>query len=339
MSQIKRIAITSGEPAGIGPELIVKIAQQQHSDQLIIIGDPQLLRSTAKALELPLTLKPFDMANRSGCNKGELFFKEVLLAEPAEPGKLSTSNANYVLQTLDIACQGCLENEFDAMVTPPVHKGIINQAGIAFTGHTEYLQHFTQTDEVVMMLASDKMRVALATTHIPLKDVSQSLTTEKLNQILKVLVADLKTTFDIEKPRILICGLNPHAGEDGHMGNEEIDTIKPVLNSFCDHNPELCADLIGPLPADTLFNDKLLSTADAVLAMYHDQGLPVLKYASFGKAVNITLGLPIIRTSVDHGTAIDIAGTNQADIGSLLVAINYASTLAHSQSKTQKVKI
>lgn len=336
MSQIKRIAITTGEPAGIGPELIVKIAQQQHSDQLIIIGDPQLLRDTAQSLQLPLTLIPFDNSERIHSQKGELFFKTVSLAENAVPGKLSTNNSKYVLQTLNIACQGCLDNEFDAMVTPPVHKGIINQAGIAFTGHTEYLQQYTNTDEVVMMLASEKMRVALATTHIPLKDVSQALNAQKLNQILKVLVSDLRTKFDIDKPRILICGLNPHAGEDGHMGREEIDTITPALSSFIDKYPELPAELIGPLPADTLFNDKLLKDADAVLAMYHDQGLPVLKYSSFGNAVNITLGLPIIRTSVDHGTAIDIAGTNQADIGSLLVAIKYATSLAHSQSKNAK---
>ncbi len=336
MSQIKRIAITSGEPAGIGPELIVKIAQQQHSEQLVIIGDSHLLSDTAKFLNLPLTLIPFNDRVRKNCGKGEVFIQETPLAEPAYAGKLSTKNANYVLRTLDIACQGCLENVFDAMVTPPVHKGIINQAGIPFSGHTEYLQQYTDTAEVVMMLASDKMRVALATTHIPLSEVSQSLSASKLSAILKVLVTDLKNKFNIEKPRILICGLNPHAGEDGHMGLEEIETITPTLASFTDHNPELTAELIGPLPADTLFNEKLLKDSDAVLAMYHDQGLPVLKYASFGKAVNITLGLPIIRTSVDHGTAIDIAGTNQADTGSLMVAIKYAISLAYSQSKHAK---
>lgn len=332
MSSIKRIAITSGEPAGIGPELIVKIAQRAHQEQLIIIGDPLLFMQTADALKLPLKIHPYDADVCSPSKKGEIFVRAIELATEATPGVLSPENASYVIETLRVACEGCIDNEFDAMVTPPVHKGIINQAGTAFSGHTEYLQQQTASPEVVMMLACKEMRVALATTHIPISQVSQALTAEKLSTILQVLIADLQDKFSIEQPRILICGLNPHAGENGHMGREEIEIITPVLNEFKDS----AAILIGPLPADTLFNAKTLDNADAVLAMYHDQGLPVLKYASFGNAVNITLGLPIIRTSVDHGTALDIAGTGQADTGSLAVAIEYASTLAHSASTTEE---
>jgi 4-hydroxythreonine-4-phosphate dehydrogenase len=324
---IKRIAITSGEPAGIGPELIVKIAQFDYDDQLIVIGDPQLLLDTAKTLNLPLSIKPYNRELLSASKKGELSVLTTPLSAPAIPGLLNKENASYVIDTLTIACRGCLDHSFDAMVTPPVHKGVINDAGIAFSGHTEFLQQLTTTKEVVMMLATEDLRVALVTTHIPLKDVSTAINKDKLTNIINVLYHDLHTKFAIKNPKVLVCGLNPHAGEDGHMGKEEITTIKPVLKEFTNKGYQL----IGPLPADTLFTNKYLKDCDAVLAMYHDQGLPVLKYSGFGKAVNITLGLPIIRTSVDHGTAIDIAGHNKADIGSLQVAIKYAATLAHQR--------
>ena len=327
MSKIKRIAITSGEPAGIGPELIVKIAQHHYSDQLVVIGDPVLLQQAAQALNLPLKINTFTEDHFSSSKSGEIFLQPVELNSPVTAGILDENNAAYVIETLKVACSGCLEDLFQAMVTPPVHKGIINQAGIAFSGHTEFLQQQCKASEVVMMLATETLRVALVTTHLPLNQVSSAITKDKLRQIITILQADLTSVFGIVKPRILVCGLNPHAGENGHMGMEEIDTITPVLEEF----KATGLDLIGPLPADTLFTDKYLANCDAVLAMDHDQGLPVLKFSGFGKAVNITLGLPIIRTSVDHGTALDIAGSGQADCGSLEVALKYAATLANNR--------
>ena len=327
MSKIKRIAITSGEPAGIGPELIVKIAQHDYPDQLIVIADPLLLQQAAQSLDLPLKILDFDADIYAASKGGEIYLQPVSLHSSVTAGILDTNNAAYVIETLKIACAGCLQGLYQAMVTPPVHKGIINQAGIPFTGHTEFLQQQCDAPEVVMMLATEQLRVALVTTHLPLNQVSLAITKDKLRQIIKILHTDLRRVFAIDNPRILICGLNPHAGEDGHMGMEEIDTISPVLQEFTDAG----MNLIGPLPADTLFTDKYLASCDAVLAMYHDQGLPVLKFSGFGKAVNITLGLPIIRTSVDHGTALDIAGSGQADSGSLKVALKYASTLINNR--------
>jgi len=332
LPMIKRIAITSGEPAGIGPELIVKISQQNYRDQLVVIGDPQLFIDSAASLDIKLDLIPFDPNIKTASQSGQLFFSPVILKTAVAPGTLDSSNSEYVIKTLAQACDGCLSGLYDAMVTPPVHKGIINEACIPFSGHTEFLQQRCSSSEVVMMLATQEMRVALVTTHLPLKDVSSAVTKEKLRQIIDILIVDLKSMFAIEQPKVLICGLNPHAGEDGHMGSEEIDTISPVLKEYTDKG----IDLIGPLPADTLFTPKYLKDCDAVLAMYHDQGLPVLKYSGFGKAVNITLGLPIIRTSVDHGTAINIAGQGIADTGSLTVAINYASDLAHQGQNKAK---
>jgi 4-hydroxythreonine-4-phosphate dehydrogenase len=329
---IKRIAITSGEPAGIGPELIVKISQQNYQDQLVVIGDPQLFIDSAALLDVKLELIPFDPKIKTASQSGQLYFSPVILNTAVTPGTLDSSNSEYVIKTLAQACDGCLNGLYDAMVTPPVHKGIINEACIPFSGHTEFLQQRCSSSEVVMMLATHEMRVALVTTHLPLKEVSSAITKEKLRQIIDILIADLKSVFAIEQPKVLICGLNPHAGEDGHMGSEEIETISPVLKEYTDKG----VDLIGPLPADTLFTPKYLKDCDAVLAMYHDQGLPVLKYSGFGKAVNITLGLPIIRTSVDHGTAINIAGQGIADTGSLTVAINYASDLAHQGQNKAK---
>jgi 4-hydroxythreonine-4-phosphate dehydrogenase len=320
----KRIALTPGEPAGIGPELAVRIAQQAHPQQLVAIADPDLLESTARQLQLPLTLTAFDPEAPAEPNApGALTVLPVRLAEPAEPGQLNTANAHYVLKTLETAVEGCMEGTFAALVTGPVHKGVINDAGVPFSGHTELLAERSHVDQVVMMLACEGLRVALATTHLPLAQVSAAITQPSLERTLRILHADMHSKFGIEKPRILVCGLNPHAGEGGHLGMEEIEVITPVLEKLRGEGLEL----VGPLPADTLFTPRHLRDADAVLAMYHDQGLPVLKYKGFGEAVNITLGLPFIRTSVDHGTALDLAGKGVADLGSLATALHYAQTL------------
>lgn len=320
-----RIALTPGEPAGIGPELTVRIAQQPHAQQLVAIADGNLLRDTARQLNLPLTLLPFDASQPARPNPpGHLSLMPVQLTQPAVPGQLNSANAVYVLQTLEVATQGCLDGTFAALVTGPVHKGIINDAGVHFSGHTEFLAERSGVDRVVMMLACEGLRVALATTHLPLADVPAAITEASLTRTLEILHRDMQTKFGIAQPRILVCGLNPHAGEGGHLGREEIDTISPVLDSQRARG----MDLIGPLPADTLFTPRHLDHADAVLAMYHDQGLPVLKFKGFGQAVNITLGLPFIRTSVDHGTALDLAGRGVADLGSLITALNYAQDLA-----------
>lgn len=324
MNQCYRIALTPGEPAGIGPDLAIALAQIEQAHEIVVIADPDLLFERAKILGLSLRLREVNFSQTPVANlKGELVISPVPLSSPAICGKLSQDNASYILHTLDKAIAGCLDQNFSAMVTGPVQKSIINDAGIPFSGHTEYLAEKTHTEKVVMMLATEGLRVALATTHLPLKDVSAAITQDELTQVITILHHDLQHHFGIAQPRILICGLNPHAGEGGHLGREEIDVINPVLEKLRASN----MNLIGPLPADTLFTAKYLDKADAVLAMYHDQGLPVLKYKGFGNAVNITLGLPIIRTSVDHGTALDLAGTGKADMGSLRTAIQYALTM------------
>lgn len=331
-----RIALTPGEPAGIGPDLAVTLAQQAQQHEIVAIADPELLRERAQQLYLPLQLREvnFNDAPRPGI-AGELAVLPVALAEQAVPGKLNVRNAPYILKTLDAAIDGCMRGNFAALVTGPVQKSVINDAGIAFSGHTEYLADKTSTPKVVMMLATEGLRVALATTHLPLKDVAAAITDEELTRVTEILQRDLQLQFGIKTPRILVCGLNPHAGEGGHLGREEIDVIEPVLKKLRARG----MNLIGPLPADTLFTPKYLDAADAVLAMYHDQGLPVLKYKGFGQAVNVTLGLPIIRTSVDHGTALDLAATGKADSGSLRTALAYALAMvnakhAHHSEKT-----
>lgn len=258
---------------------------------------------------------------------GELAVLPVSLAEPAIAGQLNSRNAAYILKTLDVAIAGCQAHHFAALVTGPVHKSVINDAGIPFSGHTEYLAEKTHTSKVVMMLATQGLRVALATTHLPLKDVAAAINTEELTQVIRILQRDLQQQFGINQPRIYVCGLNPHAGEGGHLGREEIEIIEPVLQTLRHEG----ITLIGPLPADTLFTPKYLDDADAVLAMYHDQGLPVLKFKGFGQAVNVTLGLPIIRTSVDHGTALDLAATGKADPGSLHTALAYAIDMVQAR--------
>lgn len=331
MTATTRIALTPGEPAGIGPELTVRIAQQQHHQQLVAVADPELLRATATHLQLPLELTAFSPGQPAHSNApGCLSILPVELAAAVTPGQLNPANADYVLRTLAAATDGCLAREFAALVTGPVHKGVINGAGIAFSGHTEFLAERSAVDQVVMMLACEGLRVALATTHLPLAQVPAAITASSLTRTLEILHQDLRRKFGLANPRILVCGLNPHAGEGGHMGREEIDVIEPVLQRLRGAGMQL----LGPLPADTLFTPKYLDNADAVLAMYHDQGLPVLKYKGFGQAVNITLGLPFIRTSVDHGTALDLAGQGIADLGSLETALNYADTLARHLTHT-----
>jgi len=321
----KRIALTPGEPAGIGPDLAIKIAQHDWAIEIVVIADKELMLERARLLGLPLRLIDYDANNAAQPQAaGTLTIHHIELATPAICGQLDEQNGRYVLDTLQFACDHNIDSEFSAVVTGPVHKGIINKSGIAFSGHTEFFAQQSNTPDVVMMLATQGLRVALVTTHIPLAYVSKAITYDRVINITKILHHDLVEKFGIAQPRIYMCGLNPHAGEDGHLGREEIDIIIPAI----DFLKEQGMDIIGPLAADTLFQDKYLDNADAVLAMYHDQGLPVLKHKGFGKSVNITLGLPFIRTSVDHGTALDLAGTGDVDCGSMIVAINEAITLA-----------
>lgn len=308
MTARPRIAITTGEPAGIGPDLCSALPPQDNAE-LILIGDEALLRHRSEQLNQSIA--------------ADIQILNVNVAEPVVAGELNPANAQYVLQTIDEAVSGCRAGRYDAMVTAPVHKGVINDAGVPFSGHTEYIAEQLNADPV-MVLAADDLRVALVTTHLPLASVAAEITRPLIEKTLAVLHADLVAKYKIEQPHILVCGLNPHAGESGHLGSEEIDTIIPAIAAAQAQG----INATGPYPADTLFTPRHLDGADAVLAMYHDQGLPVLKYAGFGRAVNITFGLPIIRTSVDHGTALDLAATGNADNGSLLAAIELAASLA-----------
>lgn len=324
-----RLALTAGEPAGIGPDVIIQLAQQGAPDEWVVYADPELMQRRARLLGLPLRLRA-PKARPEPLAPGELAIEPIPLAQPERVGQLDPGNARYVLTTLKHALQDCRSGKADALVTAPVHKGVINEAGIPFSGHTEFLAAETNTPRVVMMLATAGLRVALATTHLPLSQVPGALTPSLLTEVITILHSDLRRHFGISQPRILVCGLNPHAGEGGHLGREEIDVIEPVLQRLRDR----AMALIGPLPADTLFTPAVLKDADAVLAMYHDQGLPVLKYQGFGQAVNITLGLPVIRTSVDHGTALDLAGTGRAHRGSLATAIEYAADMVRRRQRT-----
>jgi len=318
---LPRIAITAGEPAGIGPDIVLMAAQQAWEAELVVIADPALLQQRATALGLPIELRVVEPGTAPGPHQpGILRIAPVALATPATPGKLDPGNAAYIVQTLQRAADGCMDGAYHAMVTAPVQKSVINDAGIPFSGHTEFLAQATGTEQVVMMLATQDLRVALATTHLPLKAVPAAITASLLHRTLSIVQRELQDRFGIPRPKIAVLGLNPHAGEGGHLGREEIDTIIPALQSLQAGG----MDLLGPLPADTAFNRKVLDKVDAVFAMYHDQGLPVLKYAGFGNAVNITLGLPIIRTSVDHGTALDLAATGKANPGSLRAALEQA---------------
>ncbi len=327
MSVLPTIALTAGEPAGIGPDLCAMLAQEVRPARVVVLADRDLLRERAKQLNLPLEVADWAGRDTPPPRAGVLEVLHHPLGVPAHAGQLNPTNSRYVLDTLTTAAQGCLDGRFDAIVTAPVHKGVINDAGIPFTGHTEFFAELTGTPLVVMMLVGGGMRVALATTHLPLKEVAGAITRDSLTAILRILHRDLTVRFRLPEPRILVAGLNPHAGEGGHLGREEIEVIEPVLEALRREG----MNLEGPLPADTLFNKHYLERADAVLAMYHDQGLPVLKHASFGSGVNVTLGMPIIRTSVDHGTALSLAGTGQADAGSLHAALNLAIELGRSQ--------
>lgn len=322
-----KIAVTPGEPAGIGPDLIIKLSQQAWDAQLVVFADSDMLVERAKLLNVGLDIIPYSTESDYVQQPGQLIVKHIPVATPVIAGELNSENGHYVVETLRQACQENIDGTFDAVVTGPVHKGIINKAGISFSGHTEFFAHQANCSDVVMMLATEGLRVCLATTHIPLAYVSKAITPERLDKVIHIIHTDLKLKFGIESPKILVCGLNPHAGEDGHLGKEEQLVITPKLNELREQG----INLIGPLPADTIFQPKYLEQADTVLAMYHDQGLPVLKYKGFGASVNITLGLPFIRTSVDHGTAADLAGSNDIDCGSFKLAILKAIKLARKK--------
>ncbi len=330
-AQRMTVAITSGEPAGVGPELCLRIVERDWPVRLVVLGDIELMRARAAAQGSSVQIVPFDAAVAPV--PGVVEVVHLPLAHPSLPGKLDPANGAYVLRLLDQAIEGCVSGRFAAMVTAPVHKGVICEGlgahdTMPFTGHTEYLAEHTGTPRVVMMLVGGGLRVALVTTHLPLAAVPAAITPQALEETLRIVHADLVHHFGLKSPRILVAGLNPHAGEGGHMGREEIDVIIPVLERLRAQGMQL----IGPLPADTLFVPHTLAHGDAVLAMYHDQGLPVLKHASFGGGVNVTLGLPIIRTSVDHGTALDLAGSGRADAGSLFAAIELAIDMAAARA-------
>ena len=326
MSALPIVAVTAGEPAGIGPDLCVALTNCALEARIVVLGDVEVLR--ARAAMLGSEIQIINATEIPPHRVGTLCVQHVPTAVAVIPGHLEARNSPYVLSLLDAAIVGCQSNRYHALVTAPVHKGIINDAGLSFTGHTEYLAQQTDTPNVVMMLVGGGLRVALATTHLALKDVSAAITPSSLSQTLRILHGALVRDFGILQPRILVAGLNPHAGESGHMGREEIEVIEPVLAQLRNQG----MDLVGPLPADTLFSRIRDERCDAVLAMYHDQGLPVLKYASFGSGVNITLGLPLIRTSVDHGTALDLVGTGKAKVGSLLAAIEAAKEMVERRS-------
>ncbi|MBU2710539.1 4-hydroxythreonine-4-phosphate dehydrogenase PdxA [Zooshikella harenae] len=315
-----RLIITSGEPAGIGPDLCISLINHSFPAELVVAIDPNLFAERAAQLNYPITKLITNIAINEPPTPGALKILPLKTPHPVVPGQPTPDNASYILEQLNTAISGCQQGIFSGMVTAPINKSIINEAGIAFSGHTEYLAQQTLSQQVVMMLATKDMKVALVTTHHPLRQVANLITPALLEQVIRTLNKDLTRYFGLQKPTILVCGLNPHAGENGYLGREELDIINPTLNKLKKEG----LTLVGPLPADTLFTPKHLKTADVVLAMYHDQGLPVLKFHGFGKAANITLGLPIIRTSVDHGTALDLAGSGKASSGSLMTAIEYA---------------
>ena len=319
------LVLTPGEPAGIGLDLAVMIAQKRHDYCLVTIVDSTALEQRAKLLNLDLILTQFT-GNPS--KPGELQVIPINCPAPVGPGQLNQANSTYVLQTIEAAIEGCQSGKFDALVTGPIQKGIINDAGITFSGHTEFLAEKTKANLPVMMLANEKLRVTLVTTHLPLQNVAQAITTKKVKTVIEITHADLIEKFGINKPRIAVCGLNPHAGESGHLGRQEIEIITPVIEQLMSDG----LDLIGPLPADTAFTPKILDQVDVVIAMYHDQGLPVVKALGFGETVNITLGLPIIRTSVDHGTALALAGTGNIEASSLMAALDMADKMVRQKT-------
>jgi len=325
MARMPGLILTAGEPAGIGPDLCLQLADHSWPARLAVAGNMDLLRQRAQLLGIKVTLRECDQDNIVEHEPGTIQVLHCPLGSPVIAGKLNTANAAHVLRLLDMASDACSSGKADAIVTAPLQKSVINDAGIAFTGHTEYLAQRTGAAMPVMLLSSGKLKVALATTHLPLREVADAITGPLLEQVLGVLLADLEHRFGIANPRVMVCALNPHAGESGHLGNEEKTIIIPVLEKLRSQG----ASIIGPVPADTAFTPAQLARADAVLAMYHDQGLPVIKHAGFGEAVNITLGLPIIRTSVDHGTALDLAGTGRASATSMEAAVRLAIDLVN----------
>ncbi len=326
---LPRIVLTSGEPAGIGPDLCLAVAQQDWECDLVCASDVRVLTERAQMLGLNVRLDVCAMGDaRRKHEAGSLRVLQVQTRAAVTPGVLDVANGRYVLALLDLALEGCQAGEFDAIVTAPVQKSIINDAGVPFSGHTEYLAEHTGATQPVMLLASDRLKVALVTTHLPLRSVASAITKERIQTVATILDSDLKEKFGIARPRVLVCGLNPHAGESGHLGTEELEIIGPALEEL----RRAGLQLIGPVPADTAFTPHVLEGIDAVLAMYHDQGLPVLKYSGFGSAVNITLGLPIIRTSVDHGTALSLAGTGKADAGSMTAALRAALEMCRART-------
>jgi len=326
---IPRIVITSGEPAGIGPDACVVLAQTKWQADIVVAADAELLAATAHTLRLPLSIERYDPSRASASHRpGALKVMHIPTAQPVIAGQPDARNAAYVIEMLDRACDGCMNGEFAAMVTAPVQKSTLMDAGYAFTGHTEYLAVRTRAAMPVMLLLSGQLRVALVTTHLALADVPHAITPERLRTTIRIVNTDLGRHFSLAAPRIAVLGLNPHAGEAGHLGREEIDVIQPVIR-------ELQAEglnIEGPVPADTAFTHRFLQTIDVIVAMYHDQGLPVIKHAGFGNAVNVTLGLPILRTSVDHGTALSLARSGKADAGSLRAALGLAVDLAGTSS-------
>jgi 4-hydroxythreonine-4-phosphate dehydrogenase len=326
---IPRIVITSGEPAGIGPDACVVLAQAGWEADIVVAGDAELLAATAQALGLPLAIERYDSSQRSAAHRaGTLKVMHIPTAQAVVAGQPDARNAAYVIEMLDRACDGCMNGEFAAMVTAPVQKSTLLDAGYAFTGHTEYLAARTRAALPVMLLLTDRLKVALVTTHLALADVPHAITRERLRATLRIVGMDMERHFALAAPRIAVLGLNPHAGEAGHLGREEIDVIQPVIQELRAEG----LDLQGPVPADTAFTPHFLETADVIVAMYHDQGLPVIKHVGFGNAVNMTLGLPILRTSVDHGTALSLARTGKADVGSLRAALALAVDLAGTGS-------
>lgn len=321
------LLITPGEPAGIGPDIVLMLAQEKFDSALIAVADPDLLQQRNELLNLGVTIKEF--SEPAPHQAGTLQVMPISLNEATKPGILNVKNAGYVLDTLTTATNQCLSKQFDALVTGPISKSIINDAGIEFSGHTEFLAEKSNADLPVMMLANNQLRVALVTTHLPLGNVTEAITTQRLEQVIRILHTDLSKYFKLKNPSIGVCGLNPHAGESGHLGKQEQEIIQPVINKL--RSEGFC--LTDPLPADTIFTAEVRKDFDVILSMYHDQGLPTLKALGFGETVNITLGLPIIRTSVDHGTALDLAGTGKASPSSLFAAVRQAEEIIRHQRR------
>lgn len=334
MTRKPRLLITSGEPAGIGPDLIVKLSQVNHDYDLTFITDPELIEQRSNLLSTSIAINDISSidSNRKKQTENTINILPIKLGTACSPGKLDVNNANYVLKTLDIATNECLATNFDAVITNPIQKSIINDAGITFSGHTEYFAEKCNNAHPVMLLACPDLKVALVTTHLALRDIPDAITKERVKKTIKIVIESMTNQFDIEKPSIVVCGLNPHAGEDGHLGMEEINIINPVINEFTNNG----FDVIGALPADTAFRLEQRQKTDVFICMYHDQGLPVLKSFGFGEAVNVTLGLPIIRTSVDHGTALELAGSGKAQCDSLLAAIEMADKMVRHHNKREK---